>query len=140
VPHPMSWLTRSISRRTIERLDAARASGTWFDAIELANPSPAGKQTAGKARVLNRRWGLPETGGSDAHHLLHTGTGWTEFEGTTADQLRLALRAKTTAGAMGRYPSLREIGYGTTALGLLWGYAATPRKMLRIGRTHPREA
>jgi hypothetical protein len=140
VPHPMSWLTRSISRRTMERLFAARASGAWFDAIEVANPSPAGKQTADKARALNRRWGLAETGGSDAHHLLHTGSGWTEFEGVTAEDLRAALLAGTTAGAMGRYPSFREVGYGKTALGLLWGYAATPRKMLRTARTPPREA
>lgn len=140
VPHPMSWLTRSISRRTIDRLYARRRAGTWFDAIELGNPSPAGKQTAQRARALNRRWGLPATGGSDAHHLLHAGTGWTEFEGTTAADLRRALARGTTVARTANYPGLREIGYRRTALGLLWGYAATPRKMLRLGRPPRREA
>jgi predicted metal-dependent phosphoesterase TrpH len=137
VPHPMSWLTRSISRRTIERLQARGEAGVTFDAIELANPSPAGLLTRRKAKALNRRWGLAATGSSDAHHLLHTATGWTEFAGTTAEQLRAALSARMTTPAMTRYPSLREVGFGKTALGLVWGYAATPRKMLRIAQ-HPR--
>ena len=139
IPHPMSWLTRSISRRTIDRLYLRRASGDWFDAIELANPSPAGKQTEARARALNAGWDLPETGGSDAHHLLHAGTGWTTFAGTAAPDLRAALASKSSRGATSRYPSIAEIGYRRTALGLLWGYAATPRKMLRLGRAPRRE-
>ena len=134
IPHPMSWLTRSLSRRTIERIHARAEPGITFDAIELANPSPAGKATRAKALVLNRRWQLPPAGGSDAHHLLHTATGWTEFPGESAADLRLAILAGTTSAHMSRYPALREVGYGKTALGLAWGYAATPRKMLRLGR------
>ncbi len=137
VPHPMSWLTRSISRRTLDRIVAGEEPGVLFDGLELANPSPAGLLTRRKAAALNRRWRLAATGGSDAHHLLHTATGWTEFEGTTAAALRSAIEARTTVPAMSRYPSLREVGYGRTALGLVWGYAATPRKMLRIAQ-HPR--
>lgn len=140
IPHPMSWLTRSISLRTINRLYGRREMGTWFDAIELGNPSPAGKQTASRARALNRRWGLPETGGSDAHHLLHTATGWTEFAGSSARDLRRAIASGSTAANASGYPSLRTIGYRRTALGLLWGYAATPRKMLRLGRAPRSEA
>ena len=140
IPHPMSWLTRSVSQRTIERLFGLRATGDWFDAIELANPSPAGKQTAAKARAFNARWALPETGGSDAHHLLHTATGWTSFAGATAAALKAAIASGTTRGGTSRYPSFAEVGYGRTALGLLWGYAATPRKMLRLGRAPRKEA
>ncbi|MEO9253984.1 MAG: PHP domain-containing protein, partial [Tepidiformaceae bacterium] len=70
IPHPMSWLTRSLSERTIERVAARAEPGIAFDAIELANPSPAGKLTGEKARRLNaRRWHLAEAGSSDAHHL-----------------------------------------------------------------------
>lgn len=131
IPHPMSWLTRSLSERTIERVTARAEPGITFDAIELANPSPAGKLTRNKAVRLNaRRWHLAETGSSDAHHLLHVGTGWTEFEGDGAGALKQAILNQATMARMTTYPSLREVGYGQVALGLAWGYAATPRKML----------
>lgn len=131
VPHPMSWLTRSISARTLRRLLGTKDEGTRLDGIELANPSPAGRLTCAKATTANSTWGLAVTGGSDAHHLPHVGTGWTGFEGTTADQLRAGLSAGATSAGMTSYPSMKEIGFGQIALGLAWGYAATPRKMLR---------
>ena len=131
IPHPMSWLTRSLSERTIERITARAEPGVVFDAIELANPSPAGKITRLRASRLNaRRWHLAQTGSSDAHHLPHIGTGWTEFEGIGAESLKRAIQNQTTMARMTRYPSLREVGYLQVALGLAWGYAATPRKML----------
>jgi predicted metal-dependent phosphoesterase TrpH len=135
-PHPMSWLTRSVSERTLQRLHARKEAGIWFDGVELANPSPAGRQVERKASRLNRTWGLPATGGSDAHHLGQVGTGWTEFPGHTAEEFRAALAVGTTVGRRSQYPSIREVGLRKTALGLLWGYAATPRKMLRL--THRR--
>lgn len=137
VPHPMSWLTRSISRRTLDRLHQRAEAGITVDAIETANPSPAGKATRERTCELNRAWGLPETGGSDAHHLVHVATGWTAFPGTGADALRAAIATGATLPGMSRYPGLREVGLGRAALGLAWGYAATPRKMLRAAQ-HPR--
>jgi predicted metal-dependent phosphoesterase TrpH len=136
-PHPQSWLTRSISVRTIDRLQRLAEPGITFDAVETANPSPAGKLTRSKALQTARRWELAETGSSDAHHLLHTGTGWTEYPGSGFEALRAAIVARTTIACMSRYPSLRDVGYRRAALGLAWGYAATPRKMLRLGQ-HPR--
>jgi predicted metal-dependent phosphoesterase TrpH len=134
VPHPMSWLTRSMSRATIERVVAASVDGVRFDGIELGNPSPAGRQREAEARALNGRWGLAEVGGSDAHHLLHIGSGWTEFPGRGAACLREAIAAGTTMARVARYASLREVGFGRVVLGLAWGYAATPRKMLDARR------
>ena len=132
VPHPLSWLTRSVSGRTLDRLLERSEAGIGFDAIELANPSPAGLRTRGRAVQANtRRWGLAAVGGSDAHHLPHLGTGWTEFDGTTAEELRTALLAGTTCGGMSKYPPPREVGYAQLLAGLGWGYLATPRKMLR---------
>lgn len=132
-PHPLSWLTRSISRRTLDRL--ARTDGQRLDAIELANPSPAGLRTRDRAIVLNEdRWRLPVTGSSDAHHLGHIGTGWTQFAGSSAEHLREAVRSGTTQALMRPYPSLREVGMVRVAAGLAWGYSATPRKMLRMRR------
>lgn len=131
-PHPMTWLTRALSSATLHRLHDRHEAGVTFDGIELCNPSPAGKQAAARAAVLNAGWGLAVTGSSDAHHLRCVGTGWTEFPGTTAADLKAALLARQTIARMTRYPSLREVGYGKTAAGLIWGYAATPRKVLRF--------
>lgn len=134
VPHPMSWLTRSVSRRTLDRLHARAEPGVTFDGIETANPSPAGHVTGSRARSLNRTWGLPETGGSDAHHLAHVATGWTSYPGSGPGDLRHAIETGATTPGMSRYPSLRDVGLRRAALGLAWGYAATPRKMLRAAQ------
>lgn len=133
VPHPMSWLTRSLSYRTIDRVVASAEPAIGFDGIETHNPSPAGRQAAAKTARLNGRWGLPATGGSDAHHLAHIGTAWTTFPGSTADELRLALTEGRVQPGISAYPSVRAIGFRRTILGLAWGYTATPRKMLRRG-------
>ncbi|GBD22613.1 5'-3' exoribonuclease [bacterium HR29] len=132
VPHPMSWLTRSLGRRAIDRVCARQEPGVTFDAIELANPSPAGRPGREAALRLNReRWHLPATGSSDAHHLLHIGRGWTNFPGRTAEELRVALLEGTISCGMVPYPSAREVGYGNLALGLAYGLTATPRKAAR---------
>jgi predicted metal-dependent phosphoesterase TrpH len=135
VPHPLSWLTRSISERTLDRLQSSASSR--FDALELANPSPAGLRTRERAIQANsERWRLPVTGGSDAHHLPHIGMGWTDFPGRTAAELRESIVSGQSGASMRPYPSLREIGLLSLAAGLAWGYSATPRKMLRV--THNR--
>jgi hypothetical protein len=134
VPHPMSWLTRSIGQRALDRLQERREPGVAFDAIETRNPSLAGRVTARKTARLNQRWRLAETGSSDAHYLSHIGTAWTEFEGRSAAELRGALIAGRTVADGGNYPPLREIGWRRLALGLAWGYSATPRKVLRRRR------
>ncbi|MCC6417706.1 MAG: phosphotransferase [Gemmataceae bacterium] len=132
VPHPLSWLTRSLSERTLDRIGERDEAGITFDGLELANPSPAGMRTRHRAQRLNvERWRLPATGGSDAHHLAHIGTGWTTFDGSTAEDLKAALAAGNTGGEISRYPHAAEVGYGRIAMGLAWGYTATPRKMLR---------
>jgi predicted metal-dependent phosphoesterase TrpH len=131
VPHPMSWLTRSVSERTLERVMLRNEVGVTFDAIELANPSPAGLLTRRRAMTANLGWGLAGTGSSDAHHLVHVGSGWTEFTGRSAAELRRALEERRTTAKMTNYAGMREVGLTQVALQLAWGYAATPRKMLR---------
>ena len=54
--HPMSWLTRSLSARTIDRVTARNEAGATFDAIE-ANFSPAGRVSAGARRGATRNAG-----------------------------------------------------------------------------------
>ncbi len=132
IPHPMSWLTRSIGRNGIERVLARRAEGLWFDGIELSNQSPAGRQAVTKLRRLNSgNFGLPAAGGSDAHYLRIVGTSCTAFPGVGAGGLRDALAAGTTWTECGRPPSLRELGYGQVLCQSCRGLWATPSRVLR---------
>src|SRR5215212_11991199 len=90
VPHPMSWLTRSIGPGTFARLWDVEG-GPRFDAIDLASGSPAARVSAGKARSLNDAcYKLPVVGSSDAHYVAAIGAGRTGFEGSSADDLRCA--------------------------------------------------
>lgn len=112
VPHPMSWLTTSIGERTLRRInalgDAGRRSGVYFDAIEMLNPSVAGRVAHLRARALNRTvLGLPVMGGSDAHAASLIGTAYTAFPGRTPDDLRAAFAAGTTR-AHGRFWTFGE--------------------------------
>jgi len=132
IPHPMSWLTRSIGQRTIEAVLREGRDGVFFDGIEVAG-GPA-ILTSGvarrKAQRLNReRYRLAEVGGSDAHFLQAIGACYTVFEGSTAEELRQAILAHATSGAGGRYPSLRQIGLRQVMRQQWRGMLATPRKM-----------
>lgn len=108
VPHPYSWLTTSIGARGLRRLMPVGAL-CKVDGIELWNPSLAGKVTHERARVENAlRLGLAETGGSDAHAISFIGSAYTTFPGTTWDDFKAALAARTTR-AYGRFWSAAEV-------------------------------
>jgi predicted metal-dependent phosphoesterase TrpH len=131
IPHPMSWLTRSIGRHGIERVLSRRADGFWFDGIELSNPSPAGRVIERRARQLNDAdFHLPAAGGSDAHYLPLVGTAFTGFPGRGADGFRAALRERTTWTERGPHPSLAQLGYGQVLRQTWRGLWATPRRVL----------
>lgn len=108
VPHPLSWLTLSASSATLCRLIDCGDPRVRPDAIELFNPSIAGRVAHGRAGELNRRaLSLAETGGSDAHHLQHIGSARTAFPGRTPDDFRRAIRDGTTV-ADGSFWPLRS--------------------------------
>lgn len=108
VPHPLSYLTFSIGEGALRQLAAYGDDARMVDAIELRNPSYAGRVRASRATWLNAHvLRIAETGSSDAHHAALVGTCWTEFPGTTSDELRGALRDRTTT-ADGRGWTLRE--------------------------------
>jgi predicted metal-dependent phosphoesterase TrpH len=130
VPHPLSWLTRSVSARVLDRIAAIQNDGVHFDGIEEYNLSPAGRVSSAKARRLNReRYHLAALGCSDAHFLQSIGSAHTLFEGTSAADLRRAMEAKTTSGAAGHAPRISELGYRNVALQQWRGMMATPRNM-----------
>ena len=131
--HPLSWLTRSLDRRTLERMAASKAEGVegvYLDALETANQSPAGRVRLKKARALNReRYELAEVGGSDAHFLKAIGSAYTEFAGRTAAELRQSILDGRCRAVSGRHPTLLEVG-PLQALRQSWrGLRATPRRM-----------
>src|SRR5438128_1979382 len=89
-----------------EILEAAERAR--LDAIEIRNPSYAGRVRASRAAWLNTHvLRVAETGSSDAHHAALVGTCWTDFPGSTPDDLRAALQGHATA-ADGRGWTLRE--------------------------------
>lgn len=108
VPHPLSYLTFSIGERTLRQLAARGDDESFVDAIELRNPSYAGRVRGEQARRLNEHvLRVAETGSSDAHHANLVGTAWTEFPGEDGTALRQAIRARTTR-AHGRDWTFRE--------------------------------
>lgn len=130
IPHPMSWLTRSVGQRTIERVLREGRDGVSFDGIETASGSPAARIAQKKVRKLNReRYRYAEVGGSDAHFLQAIGSAYAVFDGTTAEDLRQAISEGETSAGEGHHPSMREIGFGQIARQQWRGMMATPRKM-----------
>jgi predicted metal-dependent phosphoesterase TrpH len=108
VPHPMSWLTRSIGYNGLCRIIQDPREDVCIEGLEVLNPTLAGRVIYDKVLSLNReRWNLAELGGSDAHSLEFIGSGHTLFPGKTADEFRASIRAKTTEAA-GRFLDLRD--------------------------------
>lgn len=130
VPHPLSWLTRSIGPVTFERVAAQRERGTWFDGIELANETPAARRFQEKARRLNNEcYGLPAVGSSDAHFVQAIGSAFTRFEGSSSEDLRHAFATGALEAESTCYPGLRDIGLLRTLILPIAGLRATPKAL-----------
>jgi predicted metal-dependent phosphoesterase TrpH len=129
IPHPMTWLTRSLGEGHIRRVMSSGVPAVHFDGIELTNGTPAGRNGARKANALNGELRLAEAGGSDAHFLEAVGAGYTEFPGRTATDLRQTILDRATRGVCAPHPSLREIGLGQVARQTYRGIMSTPRAM-----------
>ncbi|HEX2141174.1 MAG TPA: PHP-associated domain-containing protein [Candidatus Limnocylindria bacterium] len=95
--HPMAPLTPSLGRRTLLELHADRDPRHRLDAIEILNPSAAGRARRLARHHLNEDvLHLTEVGNSDAHVLEHVGSGWTWYPGSTAEHYRRAVLDRTT--------------------------------------------
>ena len=101
-PHPMAPLTPSLGRRSLVRLHRDPDLSHRLDAIEMLNPSVAGRARRPHRRALNQVMELAAVGNSDAHVLEHIGTGWTWFPGSGAEDYRRAIAERTTE-AQGEY-------------------------------------
>lgn len=93
--HPMSRLTLSIGRASFHRVLADPRPEVRFDAIEVINPSGAGRSGGAELRRMAREvLRVPGVGNSDAHVPEAIGTALTRFAGHTADDYRAALGAQ----------------------------------------------
>ena len=108
VPHPMSWLTRSVGYHGLCRIMEDLGDQLSLEGLEVLNPTLAGRVIYDKVLALNQeRWHLPELGGSDAHSLEFIGSGHTLFPGSSAEDFRSALAERTTI-AGGRFLDLDD--------------------------------
>jgi predicted metal-dependent phosphoesterase TrpH len=96
-PHALAPLTPSLGRRSLRALHREPDVRHRLDAIELMNPSEAGRARRLERERLNAELlNLPAVGNSDAHVVEGIGTGWTWFPGTSAEAYRAAITAGTT--------------------------------------------
>lgn len=132
VPHPFSMLTRSIGRRTLDRVMRLSDANQHPDGLEVANTLSKGWHAGeSSSRAANAaRWHLPETGGSDAHFAEAIGRAYTRFPGRTAADLKRALLAGTTEGILLGATPYREIGAAKLVRQQFRGLAVTPRKVI----------
>jgi predicted metal-dependent phosphoesterase TrpH len=96
IAHPLVPYPLCASGRTIRRLLDEQDATYHPDAIEAFNPTTAGMHWGARAPEFVARSGVAAIGASDAHRAEHVGQALTTFEGTTADDIRAAILARTT--------------------------------------------
>jgi predicted metal-dependent phosphoesterase TrpH len=127
-PHPLNWLTRSLGIRELRRLSTGADAG--LAGVELANCSPGSAMRRRTAASLNRNeLRLAEVGGSDAHFQDFIGGAYTLFEGTSASELKHAIRRRETEARHGARPALWQMGPRRLAHQAYRGLMTTPRRM-----------
>ena len=133
VPHPMSWLARSIGQTTLDKF-SYRTDGVYLDGIEVVNSNIVAKISYEKSSRLNRkRYHLSETGASDAHFLVMIGSGYTLFPGNSAVDLKQGILDRTTVAGSNGPITLKKIGYGQILRQLLKGspFIGIPRLLIK---------
>src|SRR6266567_8677786 len=97
VAHPLNpFFRHSCQREVLDRIFVSK--DIWLDAIETWNASFCGIYTNRLAMRTNREvYGWPEVGNSDAHTLHAIGRGYTWFEGSTAQDVRMTIESGVSA-------------------------------------------
>ncbi len=129
IPHPANWLTRSIGPGTLQRVKNQNRDDVWFDGIETANAGPASRIYLQKAKRLSHEYGLAGVGSSDAHFRQAIGSAYTEFGGSTAQDLKQAFEHGRIRAKQRDYPRLRDLGLGRSLTLPIAGLRATPRAL-----------
>lgn len=125
--HPF-WRTKSRSSGRPPHGVGDLIAIAGFDAVEILNGgfTPSMVRANLRARWANARFGLAETGGSDAHVKQAVGCAATTFEGSTAFELRDALLAGRTRARLGRQSAVAVGRY------LAWGLSVRPRILSEV--------
>jgi predicted metal-dependent phosphoesterase TrpH len=108
--HPMAPIPLSIGTRSLRRMRDHAVAGVGFDALELFNPSTAGRtRSAARLRLNDRELALPGVGNSDAHVLEGIGTGYTSFAGHSAADYRAAVLAGEVSAEGAHWSSAHNV-------------------------------
>ena len=97
VAHPLHpFFQWSCQREVLDRIYTS--TDVWLDGIETWNASFCGIYANRVAMSVNRQvYHWPEVGNSDAHTLSSIGRGYTQFEGTSALDVRTSIEAGLSA-------------------------------------------
>ena len=94
--HPLVPYPLCAQGFVLRRLLASDNPAVRPDAIETFNPTALGRYRHGQVVAFGAEHGLAQVGNSDAHHFSQIGSGWTSFEGRTAEDVRHAILAGTS--------------------------------------------
>lgn len=97
IAHPLVPYPLCASARSIRRLLDDPNPIYHPDGIEAFNPTTAGMRWGARAPAFATASGVAAVGASDAHRAEHVGLALTIFEGTSAQDLRLAIENRTTS-------------------------------------------
>jgi hypothetical protein len=99
IPHPTVMWTPSAGYQHIKWM---LRQGVSIEGVEICNAAIGARANEEKIRDFNRRdFRIAEFGGSDAHHLVQIGAGYTHFKGKTPAQLEDAILHRSTSAHFG---------------------------------------
>ena len=102
--HPLFPYPLCAQAWTLRALLDAKDPRVRPDALEAFNPTTFGRPVHRRVVAFAAERGLAVVGNSDAHEAAGVGTGWTTFEGRTAEDVRAAI----LAGASGWHGSFHR--------------------------------
>jgi len=102
--HPLFPYPLCAQAWTLRALLDAKDPRVRPDALEAFNPTTFGRPVHRRVVAFAAERGLAVVGNSDAHEAASVGSGWTTFEGRTAEDLRAAI----VAGASGWHGSFHR--------------------------------
>ncbi|MGH2407974.1 MAG: PHP domain-containing protein [Candidatus Limnocylindrales bacterium] len=108
--HPLVPYPLCISARSLRPLLADADSSVHPDALEVFNPTTAGRRWHPRVVQFAADHGLAVVGNSDAHRPEHIGQGVTRFPGHSAAELRAAIVGGTTTWEGDFHPPLEQVG------------------------------
>ena len=116
--HPLAPVPLSVGSRSLRRVHGHADPGIGFDALELFNPSTAGRtRHAARMRLNADELRLPAVGNSDAHVLEGIGSGFTTFGGHSAEDYRAALLAGDVTAEGASWSSVHNVDVYRRQLG-----------------------